>query len=148
MNPIDQATAIALACGYRWYQVVKGLNEAQDAFVWATVLRYPPEEGIGKAWIGQAGETRVATPEQIASAISDGWYSTYHPDYLGSHDAMAQAIATLNPDEQARYFHELHRMLYRGHMSLFHQQWLPVILATPAQQAECFLRAKGLWRNA
>jgi len=55
--------AIAEACGHQWYWSVCG--NGPMGFQWKAQLAFPPEEGVGKAWIGQAGETKPLTVGEI-----------------------------------------------------------------------------------
>ncbi len=73
------------------------------------------------------------------------WHARDLPDL--TLDLMAQVEETLDATQQAAYYSELYHALHRGHMSLRHQQWLPVIRATKEQRLEAYLKTKGLWRE-
>lgn len=88
------------------------------------------------------------TNDQIRLKIAEvrGWNpdSEYHreclPNYPSSHDAMAEALETLTINEQEGYVRHLSSAVYEG--SLWN-----LLAATPRQQAEAFLKAKGLWEE-
>jgi len=67
------------------------------------------------------------------------------PDYLNDLNAIARLEDRLTPTQLALYDAELHRALYRSHMSLRHQQRLPVVRATAGQRCEAILRATNRW---
>lgn len=144
MTPQAQQIAIALACGCRWYWTTDGLTEDGSAFKWKANLCYPPEEGIGKAWIGCAGESREMTQEEIAEVTRTGAFYTYAPRYLESLDAMYKVEEMLTQDECWTMYEHLSRLMFFTTPPLpAAKRWL--WHATAAQRAEAFLRAKGLW---
>ena len=71
--------SLAERMGYKWYWVVNGITECRGRklFTWKLRLAFPPEDGIGKHWIGQAGETRAATNGDIAYAKSTSDFEFY-----------------------------------------------------------------------
>lgn len=75
------------------------------------------------------------------------------PDYLNSHDAMAPVILTiLSTKQRYSYMTYLCQVLgiivpntrYEGWS--FEYEWM-IITATPAQQAEAYLKTIGKWRD-
>ena len=86
---------IAEWCGGKWYWRVCGRNTAQTAFVFEPWLAWPPEEGIGKAWKGCAGETRLATPDEISTAKKTGQYKTAIENYSTDLNAIRAAQGKL-----------------------------------------------------
>ena len=95
-------------------------------------------------WVSHGGSGAWVRLGPTLAGYVDGKLTTI-PDYLSDLNAMSTALNTLTPGEEGHYFRHLYTMLHRGHMSIRHQQWMPVLKATAAQQAECFLRAKGKW---
>lgn len=146
MNNEAKRIALAELNGFVWYK--NRSTDYQLKTIWGVSrLAYPPEEGVGKAWIGQMGESRFCTPEEIEEAKRTGWFYTYAPDYLNDLNAIARIENLLTSTQEAAYYGELHRVLYRGHMSLRHQQLLPLIRATAAQRADALLKATGKWQD-
>ena len=136
MTPQAQQIAIALACGYRWYWSTDGLTPDMSAFRWKANLCLPPEDGIGKGWLGCAGETREMAEGEIAEVTRTGAFYTYAPRYLESLDAMEEAEKRLTDGEIEDYVKCLHGLCE-----------VCDVFATAAQRAEAFLRTKGLWKE-
>lgn len=90
MNTEKMRIKIAEFCGRKWIWRVVGSSD--DGFTWGLFLALPPEEGVGVAWKGCAGETRLATPEEIAKAIESGEYQSYNPNYPSDLNAIFQAL--------------------------------------------------------
>ncbi len=67
--------------------------------------------------------------------------------YCESLDAMAEALKTLEGMDQYRYIEELHRVVAIANSQPDCTRSKPTEFATPLQQAEAFLRAKGLWEE-
>lgn len=102
---------------------------------------------------------------KIAIAESRGWTDakisvvdgklmhgqTEVPPYTSSRDAMATALEGLTDEEWGRYFSHLHSMLNPlkadGILWIVSYNWQKIYMATPLQQAEAYLKAKGLWKE-
>ena len=61
--------------GCKWYWVTNGIDN-DDKVRWQLVLALPPEGGVGKHWIGCAGETRLATKDEIKAAKKSSNFET------------------------------------------------------------------------
>ncbi len=65
------------------------------------------------------------------------------PNYPESHDAMAEAFATLDDFDLHDVAYELEAMIGDIGWELSPR----ILMASPLQKAEAFLRAKGLWED-
>lgn len=71
-------------------------------------------------------------------------------NYPESHDAMAEAFGTLDAKEQVRFVRELcTRIPQCSKPGDYYASWelFQLVITTPLQKAEAFLRAKGLWEE-
>lgn len=149
MTPEAQRIAIAEACGYRWYWRVNGNSDA--GFIWFLLLAFPPEEGIGTAWKGCAGETRAASESEIRCAKQSGAFTNSSPNYPTDLNAMHEAEKTLrnNQFHYVNYFGEVFKSItcgkeWKGELGYF---GFMLITANAAQRAEAFLRTIGAWES-
>jgi len=70
------------------------------------------------------------------------------PNYPESHDAMQEALETLSKDDVSKYVIKLAIVLIREEKPRHWEVQARLVLATPIQKAEAFLKAKGLWEDA
>lgn len=63
---------------WKWFWRVDGVTQDEKDFHWVMTLGPEPEEGIGKAWIGCAGETRHAKEDEIAESIKRDRFVFYN----------------------------------------------------------------------
>jgi hypothetical protein len=119
--------------GYKWYWRVSGMIDG--AFTWKLYLAYPPEEGIGKAWLGGAGETREATKNDIELAMKNRDYTNHGPPVHESINAIREFVMKEDDSFQQRFAFELHRI---ARTKLCHDHQL-----TALDWCIAFIRAKG-----
>lgn len=144
MTDSEIRIAIAEACGYKWFWHVCANTE--QGFEWSLVLTYPPEEGIGTAWIGCAGETREATSEEIETAKVSGAFTNSFPDYPNDLNAMHEAEKTLSDADYNEYIHVLNSVCISTAEAGMKQGRSRIMSATARQRAEAFLRTLGKWK--
>ena len=147
MTPLAQRIALGSLEGFQWYSTVNGLTEDRSAFMWQLVYRLPPEEGIGKAWTGCAGETRAATKEEIEA----NWRqldpnTTWLPDYLNDLNVIRRVeYKVINtPFLERSYAVNLSRVS-GGSPDTLVRYGFYTLTATAAQRAEAILRTFNLW---
>jgi len=68
------------------------------------------------------------------------------PNYPESHDAMAEALGTLSYEDLPKYGVELFAVIFGHRPTHWEMQWA-MLMATPLQKAEAFLKDKGLWED-
>lgn len=147
MTDADQNIAVAEALGWKWYWRVCG-REPDESFAWCLHFSLPPEEGIGKAWIGCAGETRAATQKEISDALASRNFFRDYPDYGSDLNAIHEAEKTLEPDSRRVFISRLFDCALRGREGLCPDDETYLCLhATAPQRREAFLRTKGLWKE-
>ena len=70
----------------------------------------------------------------------------FRPDYCTDLNAMHEAEALLNMDDQPQFLEQL-SIGTMGEPEPFFDKCFPIINATAHERAKAFLRVKGLWRE-
>lgn len=138
MSPEAQRVAIAEACGAKWHYV-------------------PPKEGYAYrpkrilSFFSWEFDSPHCAPLPFPDKFGD---ATCIPDYLNDLNAMRGALSILRPDDayysqQDMFIMELLRICSNKNRDQDDQVHLSgcfhLATATPAQQAEAFLRTLELW---
>lgn len=146
MNPERINIAIAQACGYRWFAPIC-VNIAVVNLSGGSPVSYPrPDHKFLALRDSNNPPPRNATEEYYDWEKALPVDIASIPNYHGDDNAMREARKTLTPEERVEF----------AFLVMFGLKVLPVngneddfkiIDAPTALQADCFVKAKGLWEE-